>query len=82
MCEVVRVRAMVLRQPAPVEENPLEEAAVELPQPGPGEIRIKVRACGICHTDLHIIEGDLPAVRLPLIPGHQIVGVVDGVGKG
>jgi len=76
------VRAMVLRRPAPIDENPLEEASPELPEPGAGEIRIRVRACGICHTDLHIIEGDLPPARLPVIPGHQVVGVVESIGEG
>jgi propanol-preferring alcohol dehydrogenase len=57
---------------------------VELPTPvpGPGELRLRVEACGLCRTDLHIVEGDLPLPTLPIVPGHQIVGVVDQVGEG
>ena len=73
---------MALRQPAPIEERPLVASEVPEPDPGPGEIRIKVRACGICHTDLHIIEGDLPPARLPVIPGHQVIGVLESIGEG
>ncbi|HEU5162852.1 MAG TPA: zinc-dependent alcohol dehydrogenase family protein [Thermoanaerobaculia bacterium] len=54
----------------------------DVPEPAPGEIRIRVRACGVCRTDLHILDGDLPPHRVPLIPGHQIAGVVDAVGEG
>lgn len=50
------------------------------PRPGPGEIRLRVRACGVCRTDLHVIDGDLPPRRRPIIPGHEVVGVVDAVG--
>lgn len=52
------------------------------PEAGAGEVRLRVHACGVCHTDLHIVEGDLTLPRLPLVPGHQIVGVVDQVGAG
>jgi len=52
------------------------------PVPGPGEVRLRVETCGVCRTDLHIIEGDLPLPKLPLVPGHQIVGIVDRVGEG
>jgi propanol-preferring alcohol dehydrogenase len=76
------MRAMVLVQQKPVEENPLEPREIVQPTPGPGEIRVRVRACGVCHTDLHIAEGDLPLKRAPVVPGHQIVGVVDGAGAG
>ena len=57
---------------------------VELPdrQPGPGELRVRVSACGVCRTDLHVIDGDLPHPRLPVIPGHESVGRVDAVGAG
>ena len=59
-------------------------AAVELPvpEPGPGEARLRVLACGVCHTDLHIVEGDLPLRLSPVVPGHQMVGEVDAVGQG
>ena len=74
--------AMRLSQPGPVERRPLEAVEQPLMAPGPGEIRLRVRACGVCHTDLHIVEGDLALPRLPIVPGHQIVGVVDARGAG
>lgn len=76
------MRAMVLAEPRPVEENPLELRDVPTPQPGPGEIRIRVRACAICRTDLHIAEGELELKKSPVIPGHQIVGAVEARGHG
>jgi alcohol dehydrogenase, propanol-preferring len=76
------MRAMVLDRQGPVAANPLALRDVRVPEPGPGEVRLRVRACGLCRTDLHVIEGDLPPRRLPLIPGHQVVGVVDGAGPG
>ncbi len=75
------MKAMVLRGARPVEENPLEMMEVPTPTPGPNEIRIRIRACGVCHTDLHEVEGDLPLPKLPLIPGHEIVGVVESKGQ-
>lgn len=74
------MKAMVLARQAPIESRPLVLTEVTAPQAGPGQIRLKITACGICHTDLHVIEGDLAPHRLPLIPGHQIVGLVDQVG--
>ncbi|HEY64375.1 MAG TPA: zinc-dependent alcohol dehydrogenase family protein [Caldilineae bacterium] len=71
-----------LHQTQPIENLPLRLEEVPDPTPGPGEIRIRVRACGICHTDLHTIEGELTLPRLPVIPGHQIVGTVDQIGPG
>jgi propanol-preferring alcohol dehydrogenase len=76
------MRAMLLEKPRPAEENPLRLAEVPLPDPAAGEIRVRVRVCGVCHTDLHIVEGDLPLPQLPLVPGHQIVGTVDALGTG
>jgi alcohol dehydrogenase, propanol-preferring len=76
------MRAMVLDRIAPVTESPLAWREVATPEPGPGEVRLRVRACGLCRTDLHVIEGDLPPQRQPLIPGHQVVGVVDALGPG
>jgi propanol-preferring alcohol dehydrogenase len=73
---------MLLREIRPIGESPLVLAGLPDPLPGPGEIRIKVSACGICRTDLHVIEGDIPPVRLPVIPGHQVVGTVDRRGEG
>ncbi len=61
---------------------PLRIADVPASSPGPGQILLRVRACGVCRTDLHIADGDLPVARVPLIPGHQIVGVVERAGPG
>jgi alcohol dehydrogenase, propanol-preferring len=74
------MKAMLLSTTAPIETSPLVCSNVPEPLPGPGEVRLKVSCCAICRTDLHIIEGDLPAMKRPVIPGHQIVGVVDRVG--
>jgi len=71
---------MILEEPRPAEENPLRPVEVPEPRPGQDEIRIRVRACGVCHTDLHTVEGKLDLPRLPVIPGHQIVGEVDELG--
>jgi propanol-preferring alcohol dehydrogenase len=76
------MRAMQLRETKPAEERPLELVDLPLPEPGPGEVRLAVRACGVCRTDLHTVEGDLDLPRLPLVPGHQIVGVVEERGEG
>jgi alcohol dehydrogenase, propanol-preferring len=73
---------MLLEQPCPVEDNPLRATELPLPTPQAGEVRVRVRCCGLCHTDLHTVEGDLPIPRLPVVPGHQIVGVVDAAGGG
>jgi len=64
-----------------VETNPLEYMDAEMPEPGEGQVRVRVHACGVCRTDLHVIEGDLPPRKSPVIPGHQVVGVVEKVGK-
>lgn len=76
------MKAMVLGRISPVEERPLRLLELPDPQPGPGEIRVRISACGVCRTDLHVIEGDLPQHTLPIIPGHQAVGVVDALGPG
>jgi propanol-preferring alcohol dehydrogenase len=76
------MRAVVIEQQAPIETGPLRLTELPTPQPGPGEIRIRVSACGVCHTDLHLAEGDLPLAKSPVVPGHQIVGRVDAVGEG
>ncbi len=55
---------------------------VARPEPGPGEVRVKVKACGVCRTDLHVVDGDLPDPKLPVVPGHEIVGTVDARGDG
>lgn len=74
------MKAFVLREAAPIQEHPLELEEVPRPEPDPGELLIEVRACGICRTDLHVIEGDLPRARRPIVPGHQVVGTVEEVG--
>jgi alcohol dehydrogenase, propanol-preferring len=74
------VRAMQLRRPAAAAERPLEPADLPVPDPGRGEVLIRVEACGVCHTDLHIVEGELPPHTSPVVPGHQIVGEVADVG--
>lgn len=76
------MKAMQLAAPAAVETAPLLDCEIDVPQPGPGQVRLKIHACGVCHTDLHIVEGDLALPRLPTVPGHQVVGVVDVTGEG
>ena len=77
-----RMKAMVLSKTAPIETLPLRLEEREKPSPGEKELLIQVEACGLCHTDLHTVEGDLPEVRLPIIPGHQVVGRVIEMGRG
>lgn len=74
------MRAMLLHQQAPAEQRPLRLEEVKQPVPGPGEVRVRVAVCGVCHTDLHIVEGDIHPPKFPLIPGHQIVGAIDALG--
>ncbi|HKZ06239.1 MAG TPA: zinc-dependent alcohol dehydrogenase family protein [Methylomirabilota bacterium] len=74
------MRAMRLEAQAPIASAPLRPVEMPAPEPGPGEIRVRVRACALCRTDLHVIEGDLSPRRLPLVPGHQAVGVVEALG--
>lgn len=76
------MRALCLNRARPIEHHPLMLVELPEPIPGPGELRLRVQACGLCRTDLHMIEGDLPLPKLPIVPGHQIVGVVDRVGDG
>jgi propanol-preferring alcohol dehydrogenase len=76
------MRAMVLESPRAAEQNPLALRDLPLPEPGPCQVRVRVAACGVCHTDLHVVEGELQLPKLPLVPGHQIVGVVDALGAG
>jgi propanol-preferring alcohol dehydrogenase len=74
------MRAMLLESQAKIESAPLRRVDLPDPVPGAGEIRIRVECCAICRTDLHVIEGDLPPQRMPIIPGHQVVGVIDQLG--
>ncbi|MFW6062574.1 MAG: zinc-dependent alcohol dehydrogenase family protein [Chloroflexota bacterium] len=76
------MQAIQLPQPARIEQRPLVAIDKTRPEPGPGQVRLRVAVCGVCHTDLHTVEGDLDLPRLPLVPGHQVVGVVDKVGAG
>ncbi len=76
------MRAMILEKPGPADESPLCLRELTAPEVGPDQIRVRVRACGVCHTDLHTVEGDLPLPKLPVVPGHQIVGRVEAVGGG
>lgn len=75
------MRAMSLASQAPVESAPLRGESRPTPSPGPDEILVRVIACGVCRTDLHIVEGDLPLVRSPIVPGHQVVGRVEATGS-
>ncbi len=76
------MKAMVLNEIAGIESSPLELVELPDPRPGPHEVRLRVRCCAICRTDLHVVEGDLPRHTLPIVPGHQIVGIVDDLGPG
>lgn len=76
------MRAMLIYERKPIEQSPLILEEIAVPEPGPGEVRVRVKACGVCRTDLHVAEGELPAVTIPIIPGHEIVGVVDKLGEG
>jgi propanol-preferring alcohol dehydrogenase len=75
------MKACLLRVPAAMETNPLEYGEVAAPQPKSGEVLVRVRTCGVCRTDLHVIEGELPPRKSPVIPGHQVVGIVDRQGE-
>jgi propanol-preferring alcohol dehydrogenase len=73
------MKAAILQTPAGIRTNPLEITSVPRPEVPPGHVLLRVRACGVCRTDLHIVEGELAPLRTPLIPGHQIVGdIVEG----
>jgi alcohol dehydrogenase, propanol-preferring len=76
------VRTQLLRTPAPIEQAPLAAADLPIPEPEAGQIRLRVHVCGVCHTDLHVVEADLSLPHLPIVPGHQIVGRVDATGTG
>jgi propanol-preferring alcohol dehydrogenase len=75
------MKACVLPKPALIEKNPLEYADVPTPQPARQEVLVRIRYCGVCRTDLHVIEGELPPRKSPVIPGHQVVGEVEGLGE-
>jgi len=75
---VVPMRAMVLDRPG----LPLRLTELPRPEPGPGMVRLRVAACAVCRTDLHVVDGELTEPKLPLVPGHQVVGVVEARGRG
>ena len=75
------MQACILRSPAPIETNPLEIAEVPKPAPTGREVLVRVSACGICRTDLHVIEGELAPRKSPITPGHQVVGVIEAAGE-
>jgi len=72
------MRAMILEKPG----APLQLLEKPDPIPGPGEVQVKISACGVCRTDLHVVDGELTEPKLPIIPGHEIVGTVSGLGEG
>ncbi|HEY9474244.1 MAG TPA: zinc-binding alcohol dehydrogenase family protein, partial [Mycobacteriales bacterium] len=74
------MRSWVVERPGPVEQAPLRRASTAVPEPGPDELLVAVRACGVCRTDLHVAEGDLPVHRPRVVPGHEVVGEVVAVG--
>jgi propanol-preferring alcohol dehydrogenase len=76
------MKACLLHAPAAVETNPLQFTDVPTPAPGRGEVLVRVKMCGVCRTDLHVVEGELAPRKSPVIPGHQIVGVVEKCGEG
>jgi propanol-preferring alcohol dehydrogenase len=76
------VKAWVVREPGAIDDGPLALVDRPLPEPGPREVRVAVSVCGVCRTDLHLAEGDLPPHGADVVPGHEIVGVVDALGPG
>jgi propanol-preferring alcohol dehydrogenase len=76
--EEAHMRAMMLE----AQRSPLQLREVPIPEPGPGQVLVRVHACAVCRTDLHVIDGDLPDPKLPLIPGHEIVGTIAALGPG
>ena len=76
------MQAWVVDEPGPLRWHPVARAELPIPQPGPGEVLVHVRACGVCRTDLHVVTGDLPRHRHHLVPGHEVVGEVALLGEG
>ena len=74
------MRAQLLTEPRSADSSPLAWTEVPRPEATPNQVRLRIRCCAICHTDLHVVEGDLALPKVPVIPGHQIVGVVDTIG--
>jgi propanol-preferring alcohol dehydrogenase len=76
------MRAWVVDEPGPVDGRPLAPVERPVPEPGPGQVRVRINVCGVCRTDLHLAEGDLAPRRRGVVPGHEAVGTVDRVGQG
>ncbi|HZD66042.1 MAG TPA: zinc-dependent alcohol dehydrogenase family protein [Acidimicrobiales bacterium] len=76
------MRAWIVDHPAPIGHGPLRQVERDVPQPRAGELRVRVRVCGVCRTDLALAQGALPPRRAGVIPGHEVVGVVDALGEG
>ncbi|MFM8552969.1 MAG: alcohol dehydrogenase catalytic domain-containing protein, partial [Nitrospiraceae bacterium] len=76
------MRAMVMSRGGDVGENRLTLQERAVPEPGAGLVRVKVKVCGVCRTDVHIIEDELPPAKRPIVPGHEVVGLVDRIGPG
>lgn len=76
------MRAQRFTTPKPANQHPLTLETLPTPEPGPGQVRIRLSHCGVCHTDLHIVEGDIHPPLLPVTPGHQAVGTIDALGEG
>jgi len=76
------MKAMQLSKPGSIETEPLKPVDLDIPEPGEDQVLIKVSVCGLCHTDLHTVEGDLDLPVLPIVPGHEIIGRIDKVGAG
>lgn len=76
------MHAWVVGHVAPIDDGPLREVERPEPQPGPGQVRVRITCCGVCRTDLHLAEGDLPPRRPQVTPGHEVVGLVEALGEG
>ncbi len=76
------MRSWVVQACGPIDEGPLRRVERDVPDPGPGQVRVRVRCCGVCRTDLHLAEGDLAPKRPEVTPGHEVVGEVDALGPG
>jgi propanol-preferring alcohol dehydrogenase len=76
------MKAMAVFKQSPIESAPLQAVELNAPRPGPRDILVRVSACGVCRTDLHVVEGDLPARRPRIVPGHEVVGAVERLGEG
>ena len=72
------MRAMVLHEP----RHPLICVELPQPEPAPGQVLVRINACAVCRTDIHVVDGELPNPKLPLVPGHEIVGHVERLGQG